>query len=465
MTVPNQFGTATSAIPLSQLDANFNTPITLGNTAIQLGNTVTTLNNMTLANVTISSGTITITNVAVTTANVSGTANVSTLVVVGNATVGGNTTITGNITSSTLTSGCVTYATTSGRLTDSANLLYSGTDLTVYGLTVGRGAGAVATNTVVGYQAAFSNVSGSNNSYLGYQSGYYQTGSSNTALGYGALVGTAAVSNTGTNSVAIGLNALIANYSGGFNTAVGSEALKANTTASNNTAVGYQAGYTNQTGSRNTFIGEGAGYSTTSSFNAFIGNHAGYNTTGGSNTFVGDYCGYLVTSGAKNTILGKYDGFAPPISGTGSNYIVLSDGDGNARAYWTNTGTCVIPQIYTDTTANAANVEVDSSGVLRRSTSALKYKQDIRDIEAIDINLLRGVRYKSKCENDDQTKDHFGIVADEVDAAGIKELVSYGAEGEVEGFQYERLTVVLLKAIQELKAEVDSLKSQLNQGA
>jgi hypothetical protein len=98
MPVPNTFGTATSAIPLSQLDANFATPITIGNTAVQLGNTVTTLNNMTLANVTISSGTITITNVAVTTANVSGTANISTLVVVGNETVGGNTTITGNIT-------------------------------------------------------------------------------------------------------------------------------------------------------------------------------------------------------------------------------------------------------------------------------------------------------------------------------------------------------------------------------
>ena len=60
MTVPYSFGSATSAIPLSQLDSNFNTPITLGNTAIQLGNTVTTLNNMTLANVTISSGSITI---------------------------------------------------------------------------------------------------------------------------------------------------------------------------------------------------------------------------------------------------------------------------------------------------------------------------------------------------------------------------------------------------------------------
>jgi len=55
MAVPYTFGTATAAIPLSNLDSNFATPITLGNTAIQLGNTVTTLNNMTLANVTISS--------------------------------------------------------------------------------------------------------------------------------------------------------------------------------------------------------------------------------------------------------------------------------------------------------------------------------------------------------------------------------------------------------------------------
>jgi len=65
MAVPYTFGSATTSIPLSQLDSNFATTITLGNTAIQLGNTVTTLNNMTLGNVTISSGTSSIqTNVA-----------------------------------------------------------------------------------------------------------------------------------------------------------------------------------------------------------------------------------------------------------------------------------------------------------------------------------------------------------------------------------------------------------------
>jgi hypothetical protein len=67
MAVPNIFGTATAAIPLSQLDTNFATAITLGNTAVYLGNTTTSLGNVTLTNVTVSSGNVTITG-----ANVSG---------------------------------------------------------------------------------------------------------------------------------------------------------------------------------------------------------------------------------------------------------------------------------------------------------------------------------------------------------------------------------------------------------
>ena len=60
MAVPNIFGSATSAIPLSQLDQNFATAITLGNTAVYLGNTTTSLGNVTLTNVTISSGNVTV---------------------------------------------------------------------------------------------------------------------------------------------------------------------------------------------------------------------------------------------------------------------------------------------------------------------------------------------------------------------------------------------------------------------
>jgi len=98
MAVPNIFGTATSAIPLSQLDTNFATPVTIGNTAVQLGNTVTSFGNVTLTNVTISSGNVTIAG-----ANVSGTANVSTLVVTGNQSfVGTGNRITGDFSNSTI---------------------------------------------------------------------------------------------------------------------------------------------------------------------------------------------------------------------------------------------------------------------------------------------------------------------------------------------------------------------------
>jgi hypothetical protein len=83
--VPFIFGNATTAIPLTNLDADFNTTATLGNASIGLGNTTTTVGNLTLTNVTITSG----------------SANVTT---VGNAAITGgsiNNTVIGNVTPST----------------------------------------------------------------------------------------------------------------------------------------------------------------------------------------------------------------------------------------------------------------------------------------------------------------------------------------------------------------------------
>jgi len=60
MAVPNIFANATTSIPLSQLDQNFATAITLGNTAVYLGNTTTTIGNVTLTNVNVASGNVTI---------------------------------------------------------------------------------------------------------------------------------------------------------------------------------------------------------------------------------------------------------------------------------------------------------------------------------------------------------------------------------------------------------------------
>ena len=374
----------------------------------------------------------------------------------------------------------------------------AGTSALVDGMTVGRGAGEVATNTAVGasalstnstaaqstavgYQASFSDSTGGRNTSIGYQAGYtntaesgasfaggYQALKANTSGRYNIAIGgnSALANTTASGNIAVGQSALETNTTGAANVAVGSydgttlPALYGNTTVSNNVAMGVGALKSNTTASNNTAVGYQAGYSnTTGTYQTFVGYTAGHDTTGTNSTFVGQGAGYFVTTGAKNTILGQYNGNQSGLDiRTASNYVVLSDGDGNPLAWW-GIGYTFLPSAYSITTASAANLFVNTDGTLRRSTSALKYKQDIRDIESIDINLLRGVRYKSKSKDDDQTKDHFGVIADEVDAAGIKELVIYGADGEVEGFQYERLTVVLLKAIQELKAEFDAYKA------
>jgi len=105
--VPFIFGNATTAIPLTNLDADFNTPLTIGNTSVGLGNTVTSLGNLTLANVTILSGT----------SNIAATGNVT----LGNTTVniGATTTVVGNLTltNTTVTNYTETYVSQTGNVT------------------------------------------------------------------------------------------------------------------------------------------------------------------------------------------------------------------------------------------------------------------------------------------------------------------------------------------------------------
>ena len=60
MAVPYTFATATTAIPLSQLDSNFATAVTLGNTAMYLGNTTSSVGNLTVVNTTVTNYTETL---------------------------------------------------------------------------------------------------------------------------------------------------------------------------------------------------------------------------------------------------------------------------------------------------------------------------------------------------------------------------------------------------------------------
>jgi hypothetical protein len=273
--------------------------------------------------------------------------------------------------------------------------LTSSSDATLHGLTVGRGAGAVSTNTAVGASALAANTSGLENVAIGISAlSANTTGAQNTATGRLALrdnttgndnTATGALAllsnTTGLRNTASGEGALRFNTTGNDNAAFGRDALRNNTTATNNTAVGYQAGYSNTTDTSivalgyqalygatvsssivaighgalgvatgcfaSTVVGDGAGRSvTTGDRNTLIGQGAGSAiTTGQANTIVGPRTpggtepGGAITTGSKNTIIGGFNGNQGGLDiRTASNYIVLSDGGGNPRGIFDGSG-------------------------------------------------------------------------------------------------------------------------------
>ena len=116
--------------------------------------------------------------------------------------------------------------------------------------------------------------------------------------------------------------------------------MRGNTIGSASTAVGAAALYTASSADYNTAFGYAAGYNATGSNNTYIGMNAGVTASSGTfNCFVGRSSGGAVTTGGKNTIIGSYDGNQGGLDiRTSSNYIVLSDGDGNPNAACNNNG-------------------------------------------------------------------------------------------------------------------------------
>jgi hypothetical protein len=114
---------------------------------------------------------------------------------------------------------------------------------------------------------------------------------------------------------------------------------------------------------------------------------------------------------------------------------------------------------YSNTTGSAANMFVDSSGFVYRSTSSLKYKTDVKDsIHGLaDVLKLRSVTYKSK--NGDDTV-FGGLIAEEVHAAGLTEFVAYAPDKTPDSINYGNMVALLVSAIKELTTRVQTLEAR-----
>ena len=249
----------------------------------------------------------------------------------------------------TYTTNYVPYGQGTTTPNQSANLQFDGTTLTTANdaslstVTAGLGGGAVATNTVFGNLAFVFNATGARNAAFGKDALQFNTASNNAGFGYRALFKNTATGNsafgyqsaqqttTGTQVCAFGFNALAVNTVGSEVSAFGYNALASNVNGSGCSAFGSYALQSNGAANNNTAIGDATLVLCDASNNTAVGYGSGYSTTGVGNQFFGYLAGNGVTSGAKNVIVGSYTGAAAPISATGSNYVVLSDGDGNIK--------------------------------------------------------------------------------------------------------------------------------------
>tara|TARA_R110000868_G_scaffold61567_1_gene187080 strand:- start:707 stop:4294 length:3588 start_codon:yes stop_codon:yes gene_type:complete len=305
--------------------------------------------------------------------NLTGTASINI-----NGTVGATTPAAGAFTS-------LTASTTLG--VTGVSTLTAGA--VIQGLTVGLGGGAVSTNTALGVSVLPVN-SGSQNTAAGYRAGLINSsGSSNTVYGYGAYGATTGSSNTGCGALA-----LFSNQGGSNNTALGADALLQNISGLENTAAGVGA-LKNTTGSNNSAFGRFALATNVGSGNSTaVGYQAGFLSTGIGNQFFGYNSGSAVSTGAKNVILGSYTGSAAPISAIGSNFVVLSDGDGNVRQYFTGAnatfnGALTATGTITSSGANGLVVADGGSGTRTRIGSTGGGFNFLETEGSADLNIRR----------------------------------------------------------------------------
>lgn len=112
---------------------------------------------------------------------------------------------------------------------------------------------------------------------------------------------------------------------------------------------------------------------------------------------------------------------------------------------------------------------------VKRSTSSLRYKQDLQDID-LDLDeflqlkgqTFRGIDDVTKFEDQTSGGDipepnrYVGFIAEDLDALpSLKQFVAYDGEGRPDSIAYDRLAIPLLELARRQQTQIDELQKQL----
>jgi hypothetical protein len=289
-------------------------------------------------------------------------------------------------------------------------------NIVVNGISVGKGNNSLSDNTVVGLNAL----------------------SSATSANY---------------NVAIGAVSLRDNQSGFYNTAIGSNSLTLNTVGGYNTAVGQASLYTN-TGSHNTAVGESSAEFTTGSRNTTLGSQSMYNlTTGTDNTIIGYNSNASIVNATNQIVIGS------EVIGQANNTVTIGSSSG---------------KIYNNYTTNATWIQTSDGrlkNVISKDSLGLSFINRLNPITYTwkpSNQLPVDNPYYNVINNKDTTTVIHGFVAQEIKAALDAENCSTfngwmkGDDG-IEGISREMFINPLVKAIQELSAQIEILKAEIKE--
>ena len=195
-----------------------------------------------------------------------------------------------------------------------------------------------------------------------------------------------------------------------------------------------------------------------------MGRHAGVSiTTGGGNTFIGEEAGDTCTSGYANVVVGENSdldtsgrigatAIGPAVTTYAANWstMIKSDGGiyntGNTSSFNTTSDS----RIKKDIVDNTQGLEV----INKIRVCNFKY----RTAEEIDAPELQEYDLKNLAVSN--TKLQIGAIAQEIEEV-LPDTVTYSDWG-VRDINTDPLVWHLVNAVKELSAEVEQLKSQIN---
>jgi hypothetical protein len=349
-----------------------------------------------------------------------------------------------------------------------------------FGADAGRLNATGSLNSFFGTHAGQSNTTGNSNSFFGSAGGF-----SNTTGSYNSFFG----DETGENNTQGGNNSFFGagtghnNTTGQGNSSFGRLAGYNNTTANDNSFFGVSAGY-NTVAGQNAFFGASAGQSnTTGNLNAFVGANSGFNsTTGLYNSFFGGSAGTSNTTGSFNTFIGVGADFNSP-NPIGDNNTLLgyntrvNSGVSNSTAIGSGAQATVSNTVILGTkletvivrgklqvdmlgTGGSVQLCLNNSSRLAPCSSSLRYKTDLLPFNG-GLSLINRLQPISFTWKDGGIRD-LGFGAEEVQKIEPL-LVTYNAQGLVEGVKYDRISAVLVNAIKEQQQQIAEQQRQIEE--